>query len=946
MIIQIPFGKIMSLFKIYKTLLPSALLLSMGWISSCTDKDINISDPDIQDGIELNCDGFSLGFSVSLDKDLDTRGDDDFDNYIDTKNKFRVLFFDKETGNYIFEAIDRTVTPLADINGRDNWYVHIPMNYVVDRSGNVYDAEALRNYLREHDFKIAILANWPNAGEESNPNGSLGDEQPNDDSSILRPEPYVSKGEPLWGWENSCMNPANQGNGDKPNLHHINDLHHLEEDDQYARTDNGNPSNKVNRRPTSYQVYSYIMENGKMGAKTSWVKNSTDADANLNNGFTSSSVTADWIRANWDPSQAGTKLYFGSYKYLWYVWSFAAAYLASDGRYSTDAIKKWGKEWRDKNHYQGGKDRKDGSKNEANSSMYDFMHNLNGNSPTILNDLSDDANLYFNPTEFTLNTRLVTGKDDKDKDIYDDGKKATVVFPRDDANETNRWAALRIPNKVEKGNGTQNDKEKAFGIKFIAQATGTLTIWCAADQNDLKDKNGAEIKTRISLYNKSNGSSNSIGELTSTDPTFISRSISVTGDAQEMYIYCDRGVAADIYEIEYICDQYLYETYKEGEEPSYEKPIPMYGVQDFDKIGDSTKWKETWKEGTIFNLSNDDPEETNAKTISLLRSLAKIEVYIPNATGQKGASGQPEHVFMRCMNRYAFCEPMDVENPTDLVWNNMQPKSAGGYAHTHEEKYCEWYNLQKYGCCWTKGVGDTEDSSFTNSNGSANTGAVNNANLEYQKWLSWFFGSWKYTKSDWTAEGFSSYSVKTNPWDFAIHNESKSDIDIPKPGSANSHPAGGSVSRANVPDYPHIFNPRIARSDYARMIYKGYDGTYHKYILYMPEKYIDDPNYPGVSGSLPKVPHIEFRYNNNSNYNDNDCYRIYFCDPSKSSNLLTGIKGTEFEDVFEKDPAKLNETWPILRNHKYIFTLRPGSAAPYVMVQVKGWGYNVVDMEI
>ena len=883
----------------YLFLVIAAVLLT--GVVSCVDKDIDLDGPNGQDILNSECEGFALSFAVKLDKEQGSRaGEDRYDNYIDTKDKFRILFFDKATGDFIFEAIDRTVTPISDGDSKDTWYVHIPVNEVIDRDGNAYDSEALRKYLREHDFKVSILANWPNGDYVVGDGDS--DFDSDSDGSVLRPEPYQAKGEPKWGYYHSIMatetERAEKGNVTKKNIF---DLHHLEVDDQYNKTDNDNKG----QRPSSLQTYGFLMEDGKMGAKTSWVANSTGE--NLTSPFTSSDAAATWIRQNWDPSQAGKVTYLGYYDYLWYLWNFTAAFIPSKDRFSKDISADIREKWIEKNH-------------SSTSNLHNFIHHLNDTDPSkvvTLHDTSDDAELYFDPEEFTERTKNQTGTGSDGNPIYDKGKKATQIYDPNDNSTGNKWVALRLPNKVENGTGTQKDKNNPFGIRFTAQSSGTLRIKCGA----VKDDSGNEVDTRVALFSPSNGKSNNIATISTTTQTYITRNVSITGDKEDLYIYCDQGVAVDIYEIEYICDQYLYETYKEAVMPSENNPIPMYGVQDFKALGNTSNWKETWLEGITFNLSNS--EETNGKNIHLLRSLAKIEVLIPESTGQANKNEQPKHVFMRCMNRYAYCEPMDVSTPTEIIWNNNinEPSSAANY-HQHAYGHCEWFNVQKYGCVWTGSKGADEVSSPSNVKDECN---------KYQNWLSWFYGTWQEDHGG---------NLKKK-WDFNTHNGNNggATITVPTPGESNSHINNEDLT---VPKYPHIFNPRISRSDYARMHYSSFDGTYYHYVIYMPEKYIDDPNYPGVSGSLPKVAHIEFRYDDDANFNDNNCYRVYFTEyPNTYFNAIT--HKDKFESDFEKDPKALQSLWPIMRNHVYRFTLKPGNQTMDINVKVKPWGYSVVD---
>lgn len=834
--------------------------MASGLMMSCVDKELIPEEPEQNNGIVFDCDGYSLSFIVNLDGAAETRGEDDIDNYIDTKNKFRVLFFDKNF-NFIFEAVDRSINPVTDeTSGKgDRYYVHIPMNLIVDRDGNIYDAEKIREELRNESFTVAVLANWPNDGKLE-----PGDEEIDENGTVIRPEPYYQKGEPKWGYFNSIMASVEDQTKSNYSLKNINDLHHLEDNSKYLE------KSSSDSRPHPYQVYSFIMEDGKMGVRSNWIENQ----------FSGKSDAESWIRANWDPSQAGKATYLNSYDYLWYLWNFTAANRASSTRFDNN-VGSWGQAWVDKNHYKKNDTHpeKPGPHTE-DSPLYKFI--TSSNLSVVLDDTTDDANLYFDPADFTSKTQKTATK------VFYDSKEEKV--------------AVRIPNKDDEGNtSSQRDKNNPYGIRFTANSTGTLTIKCATEDNSTVS-NG-DPKARIAIFNSHSGESSSVGTIPGGGTiTPITKSISVTEDPVDYYIYCDRGTSADIFEIEYINDQYLYETTRQAIEPTKENPIPMYGVENFNAIG------QNWKEGSTYDISQSFTD--NPIIIGLVRSLAKVEVYLPVKYGK------PQHVFMRSVNRYSFAETMDVQSPRNWNLDQNDPHDA---FYGEPNKRCEWHNIRDYG----RGY-----------NYNNNPTATNMAN--YQEWYSWFYRSWGETDIKWKNNG-------TTPWPFDGIGEPSTQL-----------------------PYPHIFNCCIDRSDYARMIDKGQEEGFYKYIMYMPDKTVDDPNYPGMPESVPKVAHVEYRYNSNANLNDNECYRIYFMDyqdylRNDINEFIKTIDKKDFEKKIEQGTYGDEEgeekvenmgtlLWPIMRNHIFTFKVRDNGnpqtdGMPVIISSVKEWGYEKINVE-
>ena len=849
----------------------SLLLLSqLVGMTACTDEIISVDDNGPQTGlIEDPVEGYALGFKVTLDKDLSTRASDveAYDNYIDTRDKFRVLFF-TENGDFLFGAVDRTVTYLTDQNDytKDTWYVRVPMNYIVDRDGNVYDAEAIRNYLRTNNFKVAILANWPN-------NGVI---KPGDDENSELDFTYINR-EPNWGYRQSYL--YTQVYDDKnedhikigpPDPKNINNLHHLVPHSYYD-DDSGSTS-----RPKRNEVYDFIMEKnekgqGMMGVRTDWVTN------RINFGEGDARVVSDaWIRKNINP-QTQTSVaepLYEHYDLLWQLWDFNAAYRSTDeiknswGQVTTaknySAYSSWGEEWFHRN----------GSLIKDWMAGY-YNYNRNITTPTTIDHLTFVPGDPTTDSESQRNANTYVGYSTIK---YSNGKYGL---------------SLPLTTYVEKVNGSdiyrlntsdsKASKTKGY-LTFKAPGTGTLRV----------EFSGGKLFVQRNTDPVNNYTSSFKLEL------------SITGDSEDIYLWSgDPNTPCVIHSIEWVSDKYLYDTDRQGVAPSLEQPIPMYGVQNYSKLMN-------WEEGTTFDISKDN---SDSKPITLIRSLAKVVLYLP----QKAS-----YIFMRSMNRTATCEPMDVETPTD--WGE------------HNSSECEWFRIQDYGSNFSSLSGsdlDTELSTYDELD-------------SYTNWLSWFYKSWTTAKWYPPTSGNGNYSG----WNFQTHNSS------------------GKAVTNNKENPPHIFFPDINRSDFCEMIYCGEEsGRGHKYILYMPDKHISDPNYVGVNTCLAKIPHIEFRYerdksldkmSNTRNFEDNKCKRIYFTDYN-SNTVIQGLKQDQYDMYYERnlkptgnkntttnkypwsyDGTLVNKHWPIMRNHVYEFQVKGTNASSptdqTIQVSVNDWG--------
>ena len=395
------------------------------------------------------------------------------------------------------------------------------------------------------------------------------------------------------------------------------------------------------------------------------------------------------------------------------------------------------------------------------------------------------------------------------------------------------------------------------------------------------------------------------------DKDQIDWDIDITGDEEYISIFSTNGNVI-IYEIEYICTSYLGYIDRKGRNPK-DQYIPMYGVQVFDKLGN------LWVEGTSFDLSNFNMTgpyptldgNTNEmvipytyKEISLIRSVAKVVLKIP-------IKEKPHHIFLRSMNRKAFCEPLDVSTPTHLLWEDDEEYSA-------HNKNCEFFSIKGQNPFYKgENLGVSVDAQLTS----------------YSEKLAWYYGAW---------------GIISNAQDMTQVNHRK---------AASYY--DGELPSDFVEGKPHILNPMIERSDFCEFLYAGeVDGLYKKYVLYVPEKFVDDPNSldekEGVESSDPKVCHIEFRTLSSpfKNLEDDNCYRIYFTENGFNKQYKGNAEGgytpptfgkidgvyDTWENMYEKNVDNLKAHWPILRNHVYSFTvLDAESAMLVVQLEIVPW---------
>lgn len=604
--------------------------------------------------------------------------------------------------------------------------------------------------------------------------------------------------------------------------------------------------------------YGFAMkESTYMGQPYDWVK-MRDVESGWKNGNTPSesfhtkTEANDWIRKYWDPTitkNEGHQIY-RHYQYLWYLWDFDAAYNSSEENYSRYCNRnRWPLSMQ--------------SEIPANKWGKEWFER-NGKSIKAWLKEEDFRNNWKEDNN--------SGSQSVLKYIAGDNCKLTTI------KQTGVGELTGIT--ISKGSIDQG------AFSFLAQASGDVIIRCSSSS----EKEEGELVIKV-------GEKELVTRIEGTDAREISlNEICIESIPEDIIIYCNKGNIV-VYSMEYICGGYLYYTDQEGIMPNENNPIPMYGVQEFEPML-------TWSYGTIYDIS----QEQNTY-IWLLRSIAKVEVYVPQRFGKIS------HIYMRNFNTAGRCEPIDVETDTKKLWDHVH--------NSKDKNLLEIKRLMNYKQAY--------NSSIKNES-------------EYAFWLKWFYGSWANTY--WK----NSRRLIDDIWE--VDNSKKSGWDF-------------NLNTFEESNYPKIFNAYITNSDFAHFTYGGeYSAEgeiFDKYVIYVPEKYLDNPSIVGDRSSKPQVAHIEYRFvekessednyyhNSQTNLDDNDCYRIYFTNYGSSSGLdeslypvnteIKSVRKNEF-DEYEKSES-INKHWPIIRNHIYQFFLGgKGPEIHEINIKIKDWGYD------
>lgn len=656
-------------------------------LSSCVDNDIykfetNNSENDIAEET-------SLKFKVNLGQEAKSRDGEintnlqegNVDFYIDTANKFQVLFFDEE-GHFLFRPTGESieVEPSNDIEGQ--WYVTIHLNNSLKTSDDANGKSILslvKAQLEKEPFRIAVLANW-----SKNTNGEV----------------YSID----WGWNQSSLNKEAT---DKKT---VNDLHHIKDDDS---TYKGSSS------------YSFIMKDGKIGHNTEWVqmreiKNGVEIDGTTSawyrtvapeGTFSKTEEAFDWIRNNWEPAylyDANNTEHglYRHYKRLWLLWNFGGSFEDSKVSYENLGIKEIGdndnfrSQWKQRNgnRFAAFND----NENDSTWCYWDahWLKNFQVNDGVMVisnetKDSESDGSGYIR----SLNTSV---KNPKYPD-FESGRYG-IILPKMDASGLNPKSVSNNKPWIE---SYANNKSAREYLKFEVPGSGTLRVLFSSLKKDENatlivqrgSNHEAMFTTTSGLKIMEIGKDNSVRDWdpTSNKDYNYGYQVKMNQDPEDIILFAYEGSVV-IYAIEFVCDEYLAGTDREGIVPTPTYPIPMYGIQKFSSI-------DTWGAQKLITLRDH---------ISLIRALAKVELYFPK-------DFDITHVYLRSMNRKARSEPMDVLNSTGEHWK----------AHPYgDEGDCEWFSIWKHGAAY-KG--------------------------NFSEWFSWFYGTW----TEWGWEGIT-YSDETN----------------------------------------------------------------------------------------------------------------------------------------------------------------------------------------
>lgn len=778
------------------------LIVTLFWMMmamACRDNDLTDGDVIGDDATEL-----SLSFSFYLDKSPATRAtqliEGNIDNYIDV-NSLQVFFLTTE-GDYLFSFVPSSGQVKKSEGDENQWIVTIPLDKTLK---DAETGESLLNhiklYLESNEFKIAVVCNWPQQ------------------SGVYPLE---------WGWNNSKLNK------NASDVKNINELHHIMPDNYYSQRSN---------------AYNFIMIDGKMGLNTDWVRyrdvdgyESMDSkekawylDKAPDNSISISKNAYIWIKNNWDPvvdkqynpDEVTAHGIYRQYVKLWQLWDFGLGF-------GDDEI------YENLNKDTSERDRFKSGWIERNGTTFAEWCGEDG----VVIGKSEDSDKENDGLWVVTNGEAGTKAASGYVSSYNQSGRYGLVLPEMTSSAINEEDMRKNKPRIDLKKGAEY-------LRFSVPGTGKLRVFfSSADENEAslvvqRGTNWEGTFTTSGPDMKEIGSSSG-----SVVEAFSSSGIKVqlTGDQEEIVLFSLKGNVL-INAIEFVCDEYLSATDREGILPSESQPIPMYGIQTFKPI-------ESWGSQKLIDISK------SGDNVGLIRALAKVELYLP-------IGKEVRHVYLRSMNRKARCAPMDVLTSTGDLWKT----------HADTEDNCEWFRI------------------FSHGSGLSTDGT---SAKEFKDWFGWFFKTWE--------------SIPNSQFSFS--------------------------SVIDTRESPRLFNPDVERTDFCHFIKdeKYNDGLYHRYVLYVPDKNIWDPNDAGDMTSSPKVCHIEYRgqYEGRlmSEYlDDNDCYRVYFTDYETNSEIKA-TKADEFETVYEKKGENLDKHWPIMRNHVYRFYVGNSNTPQEIRVKV------------
>ena len=616
-----------------------------------------------------------------------------------------------------------------------------------------------------------------------------------------------------WTVENSVLSVNNVDYlKNATNVKTINDIHHSVYDNQYAAGSSGRKEGYDMLRDTS----------GNMGPFIDWVtmRSILYGDA-LGGTFKSKETARTWIRDYWNPDiiynedtdpDIDYQTLYHNYRHIWSYWNFGGAATDNALPYSSKSrINKHIGEWEVRN----GKLLRDWVTTAVN----------NGGTLTELSTASNGDNKYDGSMPLTFHPSTA---------------RAVIT-------ESNgmKFYGVRLSSISAPSNSSAKDC-----FQFRLNAGGTVIV----------RSNGSTVALKSSAGFTTTSSTQTVNGVPVTEYQYFFESV---GNPADCYIYSSGGTSV-IYDIEVTQDQYLYLTDREGILPSADHPIPMYGVQKYDKLGGY------WADDGSFDLTVGGTDaagtEYKSKTISLLRAVAKIEVLIPKSLGV------PKHVYMHSLNRHVRCEPMDVATPTNELWKE------------HNDG-CEWKLIQEHG-------------TFMSSSGTYTT-------ADYKKKLAWYYGNWQ----EWGWEKTNSVFNSNKP-DYVVNKEQFPRVMNPYINRSDCAAFIDVTDYYNDQYYHYLFymgeNTLDASSNYSG---NGGSAKIPHIEIRFDERY----------ASANKIA-----ANSDLNLMDNDCYRIYFTEGglakgARNADGTPNIRYDRYVDDYEKKPDFVKTHWPIIRNHIYRF---------------------------
>ena len=859
-------------------------LLVCGMLAGCVNDKLNLSEKEDSGIFELAEDEYGLGVTISLGRlsgdgrtralaDLGEGGLADLEEYVNTDNLY-ILFFDLD-GTFLFRIDKPVAVPIGQSNsGNDSqWFIRIPVKEI---------NENLIRYIEENPFKIAVLANW--TYDAAINTGGTWDafefHEPLDEDGNLK---YTELG---------------KLDGD-----HISLLAHAQQDNAYKNKNSGY-DHLVNTTATGPH----------MGPYTGWVRNYhgsiKEADADIRAGYdvmanTYTNPDSKYIDANGNPTAINH--FRVTYNKLWQLWVFGGAQdtrpVFGTGSQQFDAGAAQKSAWLELN----------GKAKESFVEQY-----TSGDDAVLKWTLPNDGvTQRYEALEITRRGIELNYKEPEDPAVSPDPMDFDGIV----LTEENLYAGedvLKDPLHLDGSRTYIHFRAYADGfVKVNYEATGGAKLYVHVGTNNTPSNNASH-------YQRDNEKARSV---LNEDGLIPDDAVSdVSFDPEDVYIYMvkdpsyvapegsDERLSVTIYGIEFIESRHLYDSDRSAILPSKEYPIPMYGIQDFDPIG------EYWEPGYLFNLSQyNNAQKTgyNYRNISLLRSLARVEVKLLKSAFPK----KPSHVFMRSMNRSARITPVDFFTPTDIIWNGFNSASASDIKRL--QNYINAGNLNEQHIIQST-PGHAQEEKNINQFGPIYIGTEKDAVQtdkmnEFRATSAWAFGIWE---SQWG-------------WDW---NRGIGEVDNFKTYQVNET---RNYTGQTVPEYPRIFHPRIDRSDYARFT-EIEDPDYWHYLMYVPEKNITDADNPGNAADRPKVIHVEIRFNGGfpqfdengnpltddpenqvENFDDNGAYRLYFTEGG-CADYESKYPGREDWDDYEYDLDCLKWHWPVMRNYVYQFTVTGG----------------------